>query len=100
KVTIQESEGLSQVANETQHYVVTNPPIRAGKQGVHQICVDAQRVLEANGELYDVIQTKQGMPAAKQKREVVSGSVESINNSKGSHIVKSVNSVFECVLMV
>ncbi|MEM5614957.1 methyltransferase [Staphylococcus pseudintermedius] len=66
-VTIQESDGLSQVANETQHYVVTNPPIRAGKQVVHQIFVDAHRVLEANGELYVVIQKKQGMPSAKKK---------------------------------
>ncbi|HCT0562449.1 TPA: class I SAM-dependent methyltransferase [Staphylococcus pseudintermedius] len=91
-VTIQESDGLSQVANETQHYVVTNPPIRAGKKVVHQIFVDAHRVLEANGELYVVIQKKQGMPSAKKKMEVVFGNVESIKNSKGYHILKSVKS--------
>lgn len=37
------------------------------KQVVHQIFVDAHRVLEANGELYVVIQKKQGMPSAKKK---------------------------------
>ncbi|ARJ51091.1 class I SAM-dependent methyltransferase [Staphylococcus lutrae] len=89
-VTVKESDGLSQVADETFQYVLTNPPIRAGKQIVHQILSDAYHVLEKQGMLYVVIQKKQGMPSAKKKMSDVFGNVESIKNSKGYHILKSV----------
>ncbi len=91
-VTIQESDGLAEVANASQHYILTNPPIRAGKQVVHQILEDAHDKLMPEGALYVVIQKKQGMPSAKKKMMAVFGNAESIKNSKGYHILKSVKS--------
>ncbi|RNM38316.1 class I SAM-dependent methyltransferase, partial [Staphylococcus aureus] len=46
-------------------YVLTNPPIRAGKEVVHRIFEEAYQQLNSQGELYVVIQKKQGMPSTK-----------------------------------
>ncbi|UXR61695.1 class I SAM-dependent methyltransferase [Staphylococcus schleiferi] len=91
-VTIQESDGLAMIEDEACDYVLTNPPIRAGKQVVHQILTDAYRVLKTEGALYVVIQKKQGMPSAKKKMDEVFGNVSSVKNSKGYHILKSFKS--------
>ncbi|MEJ7247943.1 methyltransferase, partial [Staphylococcus epidermidis] len=63
-VIITESDGLSQVENEYFDFVLTNPPIRAGKNVVHRIFEEAYQKLKNQGELYVVIQKKQGMPSA------------------------------------
>ncbi len=91
-VTIQESDGLAMIEDEACDYVLTNPPIRAGKLVVHQILTDAYRVLKTEGALYVVIQKKQGMPSAKKKMDEVFGNVSSVKNSKGYHILKSFKS--------
>ena len=87
--TIMESDGLSNVADQSMNYVVTNPPIRAGKQVVHRILEDAHTKLSNNGMLYVVIQKKQGMPSAKAKMEVIFGNVEVAAKSKGYYILRS-----------
>ena len=69
--------------------IVTNPPIRAGKSVVHGILEDAHEKLRAEGELYVVIQKKQGMPSAKKKMEAVFGNVETLTKEKGYYILKS-----------
>ena len=45
-VIITESDGLSQVENEYFDFVLTNPPIRAGKNVVHQIFEEAYQKLK------------------------------------------------------
>ncbi|MCS4486593.1 class I SAM-dependent methyltransferase [Staphylococcus americanisciuri] len=89
-VTIQESDGLAEVNDASQHYILTNPPIRAGKQVVHGILEDAYDKLIQDGALYVVIQKKQGMPSAKKKMMTIFGNASSIKNSKGYHILKSI----------
>lgn len=71
-------------------FVLTNPPIRAGKEIVHQIIEQSGQVLCKNGELWLVIQKKQGMPSAKKKMEAIFGNAETIEKSKGYYILKSV----------
>ncbi|GAK13844.1 class I SAM-dependent methyltransferase [Geomicrobium sp. JCM 19039] len=63
---------------------VTNPPIRAGKDVVHQIFEDVYRVLENGGELWVVIQKKQGAPSAKKKLVELFGDVEEVAKRKGT----------------
>ncbi len=89
-VSIQESDGLTAIERASCDYILTNPPIRAGKKVVHQILEDAYIKLKTQGALYVVIQKKQGMPSAKKKMDEVFGNVESIANQKGYHILKSV----------
>ncbi|MBI5975612.1 class I SAM-dependent methyltransferase [Staphylococcus canis] len=91
-VTVLESDGLSQITNNSSDYILTNPPIRAGKKIVHNILTDAYEKLKSQGALYVVIQKKQGMPSAKKKMADVFGNVESTANQKGYHILKSTKS--------
>lgn len=86
---IQESDGLAEIPDDSADMIVTNPPIRAGKSVVHGILEDAYSKLKKDGELYVVIQKKQGMPSAKKKMEAVFGNVETIAKDKGYYILKS-----------
>ncbi|MCI2804114.1 class I SAM-dependent methyltransferase [Staphylococcus pettenkoferi] len=88
-VTVHYNDGLADIADESQDYVVTNPPIRAGKTVVHGILEDAFRTLVTDGALFVVIQKKQGMASAKKKMEAVFGNVEVLDKSKGYYILKS-----------
>ncbi|MGN1400594.1 MAG: class I SAM-dependent methyltransferase [Bacillus sp. (in: firmicutes)] len=88
-VKVYESNVLEEVANKTFAAVVTNPPIRAGKQIVHQIFESAYDHLKPGGELWVVIQKKQGAPSAAQKMEELFGNVETVNKKKGYSILVS-----------
>lgn len=42
------------------NYIITNPPIRAGKKVVYEIVIKAKEHLEDNGKLFIVIRKEQG----------------------------------------
>lgn len=69
--------------------ILSNPPIRAGKQVVHEILEKAHDYLVPGGELWIVIQKKQGAPSAISKMEEVYSSVEIVEKKKGYYIIKS-----------
>lgn len=71
-------------------YILTNPPIRAGKKTVHAILEGSYDRLNNGGTIYVVIQKKQGAPSAKAKLEQVFGNCEIIKKSSGYYILKSV----------
>ena len=71
-------------------YILTNPPIRAGKKIVHKILEESIEHLNKNGVLYVVIQKKQGAPSAKAKLIEVFGNCEIIKKSAGYNILKSI----------
>lgn len=71
--------------------IVTNPPIRAGKEVVTKILVQAKDHLNENGEIWVVIQKKQGAPSAKKNLEKVFGNVEIVKRDKGYYILKAIN---------
>jgi len=77
--------------NVVQNYdvIVSNPPIRAGKKVVFEILEKAYDHLNEQGELFVVIQKKQGAPSAKKKMEEVFGNCEVIKRDKGYFILKS-----------
>ena len=70
--------------------ILSNPPIRAGKKVVHAIIEEAKGYLVENGELWIVIQKKQGAPSAKAKMEEVYGNCEVVDKDKGYFILKSI----------
>ena len=72
--------------------ILSNPPIRAGKKVVHGILEEAQHHLVDGGELWVVIQKKQGAPSAKKKMEEVYGNCEVISKDKGYFILRSIKS--------
>ena len=71
-------------------HVISNPPIRAGKQVVHEIIEKSEDFLETGGDLTIVIQKKQGAPSAKSKMEDVFGNCEIVKKDKGYYILRSV----------
>ena len=70
--------------------VVTNPPIRAGKQVVYAIYDGAYERLLVNGELWVVIQKKQGAPSSKDYLTNRFGNCEIVARDKGYYILKSI----------
>ena len=89
--TIFQSNIYEQVEGKFDH-VISNPPIRAGKQVVHEIIEKSKDFLEDDGDLTIVIQKKQGAPSAKSKMEDVFGNCEIIKKDKGYYILSSVKS--------
>ncbi|WP_111683477.1 class I SAM-dependent methyltransferase [Streptococcus pneumoniae] len=89
KATIFQSNIYEQVGGKFDH-VISNPPIRAGKQVVHEIIEKSKDFLEIGGDLTIVIQKKQGAPSAKSKMEDVFGNCEIVKKDKGYYILRSV----------
>ena len=90
EATIFQSNIYEQVEGTFEH-VISNPPIRAGKQVVHEIIEKSKDFLEIGGDLTIVIQKKQGAPSAKSKMEDVFGNCEIVKKDKGYYILRSVN---------
>ena len=89
EATIFQSNIYEQVEGTFDH-VISNPPIRAGKQVVHEIIENSKDFLETGGDLTIVIQKKQGAPSAKSKMEDVFGNCEVVKKDKGYYILRSV----------
>lgn len=85
-VSFKESDILSNVTDRSFAAILTNPPIRAGKQVVHKMFEEAKKALLPNGELWVVIQKKQGAPSAKKKLMALFKEVEVVTKEKGYFI--------------
>ena len=88
-VKVYESDCLDQVTSTNFAAILTNPPIRAGKEVVHQILEQSIDRLAPNGELWVVIQKKQGAPSAKRKLEELVNDVKVVDKQKGYFILKA-----------
>lgn len=89
-VEIYESDTLINVKEFNFAAILTNPPIRAGKKTVHDIFEQSYEHLVTGGELWIVIQKKQGAPSALEKLKERFTTVETIDKSKGYFIIKAV----------
>lgn len=88
-VRIIQSHLFEQLDHKQYAAILTNPPIRAGKQIVHEILEQSFHHLLPNGELWVVIQKKQGAPSAIKKMEELFPNVEVVNKKKGYYIIKA-----------
>ena len=70
--------------------ILSNPPIRAGKQTIFQIYEQSFEHLNENGEFYCVIQTKHGAKSTQRKLEEVFGNCETLEINAGYRIFRSV----------
>jgi|SRR5699024_7892508 len=89
-VSILLSNRLDQLKDREFAAILINPPIRAGKKIVHQMFEESYQALKENGELWIVIQKKQGAPSAKKRLELLFNNVETMARKKGYHILRSV----------
>lgn len=86
-VSVLASDGLQAVMEQRFDRVLTNPPIRAGKEVVHRIFEEAREVLAPGGQLWVVIQKKQGAPSARAKLESLFDRVWEEGKDKGYRIL-------------
>jgi len=86
-VEILVSDRLSAVRGRLFDCVLTNPPIRAGKETVHGIFEEAAECLVPGGKLWVVIQKKQGAPSAFAKLEALFASVREAAKDKGYRVI-------------
>ena len=70
--------------------ILSNPPIRAGKQTIFQIYEQSFEHLNENGEFYCVIQTKHGAKSTQKKLEEIFGNCETLEINAGYRIFRSV----------
>ncbi|ARD48160.1 class I SAM-dependent methyltransferase [Sporosarcina sp. P33] len=88
-VRIYESSGVDSVEQEGFAAIITNPPIRAGKQTVFSFYEGAYEKLEPGGELWVVIQKKQGAPSTMEYLKKLFGNVETVAKKKGYFILRA-----------
>ncbi len=92
-VNIYESDGYEQIPVDRKFgLIVTNPPIRAGKQVVTRILHDSHQFLVAGGSLLVVIQKKQGEPSARRELLAIFGHCEILARDKGYYVLRAVKS--------
>lgn len=72
--------------NKKYDYIVTNPPIRVGKQILYKILFDAKDYLKENGKIYLVINKDQGAKSL-MKDLANSYKVSLVNKNKGFFII-------------
>ncbi|CAM3583234.1 class I SAM-dependent methyltransferase [Marinicrinis lubricantis] len=92
-VEVLQSDRFSALDNRMFEMIVTNPPIRAGKEVVHSIFDESERHLVPGGTLWIVIQKKQGAPSALEKLKSIFSEVEEVAKRKGYRIYKATKSL-------
>ena len=84
-----ESDGMAEVMGRTFDAVVTNPPIRAGKQVIYRMFADAARSLNPGGALYLVIRKQQGAESCVKYLKTLYGEVEKLDKSGGFWVLRA-----------
>ncbi len=70
-------------------FVLTNPPIRAGKAVVHGFFAQSYEKLAPGGQLFVVIRKSHGAPSAKAYIQELFGNCETIARGGGYHILQA-----------
>lgn len=89
KINIIKNNCLDNIV-ENYDIVLTNPPIRAGKEVVYKMIKQSYELLNNDGELWVVIQKKQGMDSCKKFMNNLFDNVEIITKNKGYYVLKSI----------
>jgi len=84
-----ESDGMEAFAGRTFDAVITNPPVRAGKQVIYRMFADAAKCLKPGGALYLVIRKQQGAESCVKYLQTVYGTVEKLDKSGGFWVLKA-----------
>ena len=85
------SDGFSEIKeNDMFDVIVTNPPIRAGKQVIYKMYEDSYKHLKEGGRLYLVINKKHGAPSTKEYLENLFGNCEVLDKKNGFNVIKCI----------
>ena len=89
EVTVRESDGFENIADHQFAAIITNPPIRAGKKVIFHLFAQSEAHLVQGGELWVVVQKKQGAPSVIKYLTSIFSAVEIITRKKGYHIIRA-----------
>ena len=89
EVICAESDGMAAFGGKAFDAVVTNPPIRAGKQVIYRMFADAAEALKPDGALYLVIRKQQGAESCIRYLQTIYASVEKLDRSGGFWVLKA-----------
>ena len=89
EVVCAESDGMEAFEGKNFDAVVTNPPIRAGKQVIYKMFADAARSLAPEGALYLVIRKQQGAESCIRYLQTLYATVEKLDRSGGFWVLKA-----------
>ncbi|MBQ2930349.1 MAG: class I SAM-dependent methyltransferase [Clostridia bacterium] len=84
-----ESDGMAEVMGRKFDAIVTNPPIRAGKQVIYKMFADAAQSLNLDGALYLVIRKQQGAESCVKYLKTLFNEVEKLDKSGGFWVLKA-----------
>ena len=69
-------------------YILTNPPIRAGKQVIYRLFAQSAGKLTENGALYIVIRKQQGAESAVKYLKTIFQQVDTVDKSGGFWVIR------------
>lgn len=81
------SDGLEQVPGSFR-CIITNPPIRAGKQVIYRLFAQSAAALAEDGEMYIVIRKQQGAESAIKYLKTLFDQVETVDKSGGFWVIR------------
>lgn len=81
------SDGLENIQGDFD-FILTNPPIRAGKQVIYALFAQCAGRLRENGEMYLVIRRQQGAESAVKYLKTIFEAADTIEKSGGFHVIR------------
>lgn len=89
EVEVIESDGFAALEGRSFDAVITNPPIRAGKQVIYRMFAEAKEHLKPGGRLYLVIRKQQGAESCIKYLKTLYASVEKLDRSAGFWVLRA-----------
>ena len=86
--TVVQGDAFENVEGEY-NYIITNPPIRAGKAAIYGMFAEARNRLLPGGALYIVIRKQQGAPSALKYLREIFTEAEVISREAGFWVIES-----------
>ena len=83
-----ESDAYKNITNKY-NYIVSNPPIRVGKEKLYEIVMNAKEHLKEDGSLWIVVRKQQGAESMVRDMKNAYKTVEVIAKKKGFFIIKA-----------
>jgi 16S rRNA (guanine1207-N2)-methyltransferase len=84
-----ESDGFSDLGGEKFSCILTNPPIRAGKQVIYGLFAQSAEHLLPGGSLYLVIRKQQGAPSALSYLDAVFKKTQVVKRGGGFWVIRA-----------
>lgn len=88
KANVFESDAYENI-HKKYDYILSNPPIRVGKEKLYEIIMGAKKHLKDNGELWIVVRKKQGAESLIRDMKEVYFAVEVVEKKKGFYIIRT-----------